>query len=215
MSRLPVIISFGGINAAGRSSFHHAYQRMVLESLPEQSQNQTILGLATLMNLVHHEQGHYLDSPGCSYTATEVARKFKQAVCDGTLVRRIDERLFSVNAVPWQKNLNLSPIDGKPVVFKTPKGHLPEPLPPGWRVTELGGKEVLVEIIEAVDIKVPSSRVFPVQSGGILPSGFDPEALYPSRNHPRGLQMTIYAASDAIKSIGIDWQTILKHVAPD
>jgi len=215
MSHLPVIIGFGGINAAGRSSFHQAYQRMVLDSISSQAQQETIVGLATLMNLVKQEAGQYVDSTGKRYSASEVASQFNQAVRDGTLVRRIDDRFFSVNATPWQKNLSLSPVNGAPVIFKTQKNHLPEPLPSSWKVTELGGREVQVEISEAIEIKVPSERVFPVQSGGILPSGFDPEALYPSRNHPRGLQMTIYAASDALQSIGIEWQEILKHLAPD
>ena len=33
MSRLPVIVGFGGYNAAGRSSFHHGFRRIVQESL--------------------------------------------------------------------------------------------------------------------------------------------------------------------------------------
>lgn len=215
MSHLPVIIGFGGINAAGRASFHQAYRRMVLESLPQAERQETVVGLATLMNLVRYEGDSFIDSQGHRYSAAEVASRFESAVCDGTLVRRIDERFFDVNAVPWQKNLSLNPVNGQPVVFKTQKNHLPEPLPANWKVTELTGKEVQVEVFEAIDIKVPSTRVFPVGSAGILPDGFDPEALYPSRNHPRGLQMTIYAASDALRSVGIDWQTILKHVAPD
>jgi acetoacetyl-[acyl-carrier protein] synthase len=215
MSHLPVIIGSGGINAAGRSSFHHAYQRMVLDSLPATYQAETILGLATLMNLVRHEGGQFSDVGGNRYNAAQVVNQFNQTVRNGTLVRHIDDHWFPVNAVPWQKSLSLSPVNGTPVVFRTQKNHLPEPLPASWRVTELAGKEVQVEITETIDIRVASERVFPVQSGGILPSGFDPEALYPSRNHPRGLQMTIYAASDAIKSVGIAWQTILKHVAPD
>lgn len=215
MSHLPVIIGFGGINAAGRASFHQAYQRMVLESLSPSLKEETIVGLATLMNRVKYEGGSFIDDRGHRYSATEVARQHGQAVQEGTLVRRIDERFFDVNAVPWQKNLSLNPNNGQPVVFRTQKNHLPEPLPASWKVTEVSGKEVQVEVHEAIDIKVPSQRVFPVGSAGMLPSGFDPEALYPARSHPRGLQMTIYAASDAIKSIGIDWQTILKHVAPD
>jgi acetoacetyl-[acyl-carrier protein] synthase len=34
-SRLPVIVGFGGVNAAGRVSFHHAYRRMVIDALGE------------------------------------------------------------------------------------------------------------------------------------------------------------------------------------
>ena len=36
-----------------------------------------------------------------------------------------------------------------------------------------------------------------VSSAGQLPTGFDPGALYQSRSHPRGLQLTVYGASDA------------------
>ncbi|HNF09694.1 MAG TPA: hypothetical protein PLX36_10580, partial [Pseudomonadales bacterium] len=35
MVRLPVIVGFGGINPAGRSSFHHGYRRLVLDVLDE------------------------------------------------------------------------------------------------------------------------------------------------------------------------------------
>ena len=41
MSHLPVIVGFGGYNAAGRSSFHHAYRRTVLESLNAEKQRRT------------------------------------------------------------------------------------------------------------------------------------------------------------------------------
>ena len=49
---LPVIVGFGGYNAAGRSSSHQAFRRMILESLPVQQQEITIVGLACLMG--HH-----------------------------------------------------------------------------------------------------------------------------------------------------------------
>ena len=44
----------------------------------------------------------------------------------------------------------------------------------------------------------------------MLPPGFEPGG-YPLRNHPRGLQMTIYAASDTLGSLGIDWESIQKE----
>jgi acetoacetyl-[acyl-carrier protein] synthase len=39
MSHLPIIVGFGGFSAAGRSSGHHAYRRMVIESLPAQERH--------------------------------------------------------------------------------------------------------------------------------------------------------------------------------
>ena len=54
-----------------------------------------------------------------------------------------------------------------------------------------------------------------MKAAGQLPTGFDPGKLYPSRNHPRGLQMSVYAASDALGCIGLDWDTVRRHVAID
>ncbi|MFM8353361.1 MAG: beta-ketoacyl synthase, partial [Gammaproteobacteria bacterium] len=51
MTRLPVIVGFGGINAAGRASFDHAYHRLVIETLNTPTQDATYRNLATLMNL--------------------------------------------------------------------------------------------------------------------------------------------------------------------
>ena len=52
MSRLPVIVGFGGYNAAGRSSFHHGFRRIVQESLDDSSRQETLAGLAVMMKLV-------------------------------------------------------------------------------------------------------------------------------------------------------------------
>ena len=45
--------------------------------------------------------------------------------------------------------------------------------------------------------------------------GFDPGALYTSRNHPRGLQMSIYAMSDALADLGLDWDQLAGSLPPD
>ncbi|MDR0219524.1 MAG: beta-ketoacyl synthase [Enterobacteriaceae bacterium] len=55
----------------------------------------------------------------------------------------------------------------------------------------------------------------PVPSAGQLPEGFDIGALYHAHNHPRGLRMTVYGASDLLNSIGIAWSEISSLVAPD
>jgi acetoacetyl-[acyl-carrier protein] synthase len=52
MQALPVIVGFGGYNAAGRSSSHQAFRRLVLESLSQEEQEQTIVSLACLMKLL-------------------------------------------------------------------------------------------------------------------------------------------------------------------
>ena len=46
---LPLIIGAGGINPAGRVSGHHAYRRLVIDSLSREKQERTYLSLAKLM----------------------------------------------------------------------------------------------------------------------------------------------------------------------
>ena len=52
----------------------------------------------------------------------------------------------------------------------------------------------------------------PTLAGGQLPSGFNPASTYNSRQHPRGLAMTIFGLSDALKSLGLSWEKILQKI---
>ncbi|NDH09115.1 MAG: beta-ketoacyl synthase [Gammaproteobacteria bacterium] len=54
-----------------------------------------------------------------------------------------------------------------------------------------------------------------VQSAGMIPKGFDPASLYSSHHHPRGLSLAVYGMSDALASLGIDWEQVLQHIHPD
>ena len=56
------------------------------------------------------------------------------------------------------------------------------------------------------------SPELPTLAGGQLPSGFNPASTYNSRQHPRGLAMTIFGLSDAVKSLGLPWEEILKKI---
>lgn len=125
-----MIVGAGGVNAAGRSSSHRAYQRLVADALPRQTRRSMWAQLATMMGLEAADE--------------ESARR-------GTLVRRIER--FDA--------------DGE------------------------------------------------VGAAGQLPSGFEPGALYPSRQHPRGLEMAVFAASDLLGSMGLPWETIQRKVAPE
>ena len=215
MSRLPVIVGFGGYNAAGRSSFHHGFRRMVIESLPAAERQQTLVGLAVLMKLVRVEADQYFDADDQPLSAAEIEQRFGQQILEGTLVRRIEKRYLDVDAAHWQKNLTVTGEAGKPFSFITLAKQLPEPLPSDWAIEALNDSEVLVTVYDGCDLKVDSFRALPVKSAGQLPSGLEPGELYASRFHPRGLQLTIVAATDALRSVGIDWQTIANSVEPD
>ncbi|MFN3581663.1 MAG: beta-ketoacyl synthase [Pseudomonas sp.] len=215
MSRLPVIVGFGGYNAAGRSSFHHGFRRTVLESLPAAERQETLAGLAVLMKLVQVKDDQYVDAEEQPLTLADIESRFGQQILDGTLVRRIEKRHLDVDAAHWQKNLTITGEAGKPFSFITLAKQLPEPLPTDWVIEPLNDNEVMVTVYDGCDIKVDSYRSLPVKSAGQLPSGFEPGEQYASRFHPRGLQMTIVAATDALRSTGIAWQTIVNSVQPD
>ncbi len=215
MSSLPVIVGFGGFSAAGRSSFHHAYRRMVLESLAPEVRRETLTGLATMMKLVRFVDGHYCDADGRRYSPADIEATFAQQIMDSTLVRRIEPQRFDPDAVLWHKSVAMNPEAGKVLSFTTSARQLPEPVPSSWQVTAVEGEQVRVEIRDHCEVKVDSFRESPVKSAGQLPSGFEPGELYNSRFHPRGLQMTIVAASDTVHSMGIDWKTIVGVVRPD
>lgn len=215
MSRLPVIVGFGGYNAAGRSSAHHGFRRTVIESLSVAERQQTLAGLAVLMKLVTWADGHYRDQDGNALSLEQLDARFATQILASTLVRRIEKNHLDVDAAPWQKNLTVTGPAGKPLSFITLRKQLPEPLPSDWTVEALNDNDVQVTLYDGCDIKVDSYRNLPVKSAGQLPSGFEPGELYASRFHPRGLQLTVVAATDALRSIGLPWQTIVDQVAPD
>jgi acetoacetyl-[acyl-carrier protein] synthase len=129
-----------------------------------------------------------------------------------TLVRKLESNLFDPTAIRVNKAATLG---GDALSFSVKKNQLPAMLPESWQVTEAGNGQVNVVCSEPVDVLFPDQRVSKVKSGGQLPTGFDPGSLYQSRNHPRGLQLTVYGASDALNSLGIDWDTVRQKVPAD
>lgn len=213
MSRLPVIVGFGGYNSAGRSSFHHGFRRTVIESLEPEARQETLTGLAVMMKLVSVVDGDYRSADGETLSKAEIERRYGQQILESTLIRRIERQYFDVDAAHWHKSLTVNAET--PLTFTTQRKQLPEPLPANWQVEELDGNQVRVTLHDSCEFKVDSYREMAVKSAGQLPTGFEPGELYNSRFHPRGLQLSVVAATDALRSVGIDWQTILDHVQPD
>jgi len=162
MSKLPVIIGMGGINAAGRSANFHSYKRMVSQSLSSQQMQDTWRNLALDMGLISGKQ--------------PLNDEVIEQVISGTLIRRIDA--FNPDAV----EINTKVADHS---------------------------EGETGILKAMN--TPMS----VTSAGCIPSGMDLSRLYKSRNHPKGLQLTVFGASDLLNSLGLNWQQIINSVGPD
>src|SRR3990167_4418074 len=200
---------------ACRSSAHHGFRRTVIESMSAADLQETLASLAILMKLVTFSAGQYHDHDGQPLDLPELEQRFGAQILASTLVRRIEKNHLDVDAAPWQKNLTVTGPAGKPLSFITLRKQLPEPLPSDWTVEALNDNDVQVTLYDGCDIKVDSYRELPVKSAGQLPSGFEPGELYASRFHPRGLQLTVVAATDALRSLGLPWQTIVEQVAPD
>ena len=197
LANLPVIVGIGGVNAAGRVSAHHAYRRLVIDALPNAATAETYRSLAGLMGLE--------DDPGAPET--------RAYINDHTLIRRIEQ--FDPDNIGWQRQTSLTPTADESMTFTLPARQLPERLPDNWTVLDSHGKTVTVRVDGRLDVLVPDRRTSTVSSAAQIPTGFDPGTTYQSRNHPRGLQLTVWGASDAIRSIGMDWDVLRKQVRPD
>jgi acetoacetyl-[acyl-carrier protein] synthase len=213
VNALPVIVGFGGYNAAGRSSSHQAFRRMVLESLSVAEQQQTVVSLACLMARVTKEGQGYRDASGQLLTASEVDSRYRADIINGTLIRGIES--FDPARVPGNKKISLTQAQGSDITFTMAKRDLPKTIPSDWQVRDLDDGTAEITAPSTSSLLVESYYELVAKSAGELPTGFNPSDHYNSRFHPRGLQMALLGASDAIYSLGIPWDKIAKSVQPD
>ncbi|KEY91313.1 3-oxoacyl-(Acyl-carrier-protein) synthase I [Candidatus Photodesmus blepharus] len=194
--KLPLIVGFGGINSAGRSSGFHSYKRMVEDVLTDTEMESTWQDLARRMGLIEN---------------TRLNDKIIADIKAGTLIRRIDS--FDPEKKLNQYKTTIS-SENELLSFTICKSKLPNQIPKNWNVREENNK-LKITVTGDINALIEGRINFPVTSGGNIPSGFEPGKLYNSRFHPRGLKLAIYGASDALNSMGIDWDTVLQHVEPD
>ncbi len=191
MSRLPVIVAQGGISPAGRTSNFHGYRRLVIEQLNQSDRRQTINALAQLGN------------------HPSVADE--QAILQGSLIRRLEDSLFESDSLYFHHPVEFR--ESSELVLADRR--LPKPLPDNWKIQKRENGLVYISISGSQKMMLPSTRSSPVNAAGQLPTGFQPEKLYQSRHHPRSLAMTIYGASDAIASSGLNWSDLKKKLSPE
>jgi acetoacetyl-[acyl-carrier protein] synthase len=196
MKKLPVIVGFGGINSAGRSSFHHSYRRMVQEGLTEKELAPMYKGLAALMGLENTENAD------------------RDYMLDHTLIRKIEKQTLDFDKIKIHRKTAMQSGE-QSIQFQTKKRQLPANLPENWQVEDAGAGLVNVTVNGEMEVMTQDSYMPSVTSASQLPTGFDPAKLYTSRNQPKGLQLTVFGASDALQSVGVDWATILQHINPD
>lgn len=191
MSRLPVIVAQGGVSPAGRTSGFHGYRRLVLDALEQRYQRQMLASLCALRNL-----------PGDTPEAD---------ILSGTLIRRLESSLFDSQSIYYHHPVEAQ--EGSEMILSGRR--LPAPLPANWQLEKLDDGRVKVRVGSGQKLMVPATRTSPVNAAGQLPTGFAPEKLYQSRHHPRSLAMTVFGASDALFSSGMDWIRIKQHLSPE
>ena len=94
MTSLPVIIGFGGISSAGRSSAHHAYRRTVLESLPAAQQAHTLRALAAMMGLVKYGTAGYQTADGAAIAEADIAPRFRDHILSCLWLHQLFLKIF-------------------------------------------------------------------------------------------------------------------------
>lgn len=195
MTALPLIVGFGGINAAGRSSDHQAFRRLIMDTLTPSETARTVNQIGALIGL----------GPDISMNEAQARH-----VLENTLIRRIHHDWFNPDAVPLNR---LGHTKETSSIWLGPL-QIPNPLPVGWSVGRKEGR--LTEyVIEPGDLLKPCTRKLSVQAAGMAPTGFRPDMFYPSRNHPRTLQLALFALSDCWLSSGLQWHHIKHHIAPN
>ncbi len=210
MKALPVIVGFGGVNAAGRTSFNHSYCRTVFESLPAKLQKSTIGSLSSLMGLAAlKSDGNFYDHKQQAISADNF-KALEAYILKNTLIRKMEQKHFDINKIARTIKVN-EPGNS----FFVNKRDMPKPFPKHWTIKKTLAEGSLIESSETYPFSTQFEYSLGVQSAGQLPTGFDPAETYKSHFHPKGLQLAIVSASDAVKSVGIEWNEIKQKLAPD
>lgn len=216
LANLPVITAMGGISPAGRSAHHYGYKRLVFDKLGGDEQQKTLINLAVLSERIHYNGKHWEDSFKQEINLDAWLAENRQSLLDSTLIRKLENNIFDPTAQRHHNAARMSPPgEAESFTFTVRKRHLPNQIPENWEVRESEGIYCEVTVTGKIDVMIEDTHASPVNYAGQLPSGFDPSALYASRNHPRALQMTIFSISDALYGMGIDWEVIRQKVAPE
>ena len=220
---IPVIVGYGGINPAGRGSGDIAYLRTVIDAVGRKKEQETILALSSLMErITFQESGGWIDQQGQSLTEDQMLERYKEDVLKNTLIRKISSDFdFDPDNILHHIPVEIDSLENSSLKLKLQKMHREfcSNLPEGIRLEESGGDGDASEphLISNTQIKLSAhlSKVFEVKSAGILPDGFNAKNLYRCKQHPKGLQLTIYGASDAIHSLGLDIGDVMNLVQPN
>ena len=196
MKPIPFIVGFGGFSAAGRSAFHMAYNRLVIEEIEESDRLQTFASLAIMMNLVSYEKGKFYTKEKKSISLAEIEQKYGSYIKENTLLRKNPKKEFAQNSFFQNLKIKITPSEFQQIKAFSKNQSLDIP------ATE-------------IEVFLPTKKPSKVMCAGCLPTGFQAADYYPSLHHPETIQLAILGVSDALHSVGIDWEEIQQLVPLD
>ncbi len=201
MFNLPVIVGFGGINSAGRSSGNQSLMR-ALAGFDRLSDN---------VALSNKDMEYLLESLS-SLTNIETN---KDLLFKNSLIRKNSDNNTTAS------NLDITLChDSDNCYFDITTKNLPSPIDQEWRIQKLDKTKSRVYLSKNKELNIlfKQEKKLDVNIAGYLPTNFlyNKNWEYPDRNkHPRGLRMAIYAINDALSWSGLDWDSLTQNINPD
>ena len=196
MKPIPLIVGFGGLSAAGRSAFHIAYNRLVIEEIDKSDKLQTFASLAIMMNLVNYEKEQFYTLEKKKISLEEIEQKYGDYIKKNTLLRKIPKKEFAKDSIFQNSKIKITSSAFQQIKAFSQNQSLDIP-------------------VEEIEVFLPTKKPSKVMCAGCLPTGFEAANHYPSLHHPETIQLAILGVSDALHSIGIDWEEIQQLVSPD
>ena len=126
MAKLPLIVGFGGISSAGRSSLHHGYGRLVLDKLSQQDALATKASLASVMGLIKKSSSSWQDNNDDEIELSNYLEEISPQLQNGSLIRQLEDNLFDPQHLLFHKHVSLSGKEEMPIEFMLSKKHLPD-----------------------------------------------------------------------------------------
>ena len=140
MANLPVIVGFGGISPAGRSSGLNGYRRLVFESLDLPKRINTLQNLGSLMGRINKDSdGSWLWDKNTVLDIEKCLMENTLDLLNGTLVRKLETNLFDPSQIIQNKNFKLIANNERGMQFSILNKSLPQVLPKEWRFLSNNG----------------------------------------------------------------------------
>jgi len=216
-SFFPVIIgSVGGLNPAGRSGALRAFSFLMREVLSPAAQCESVVHQARLMNLISWNDTWVEYQSQKSLTESAIFEKYNAILNAHCFIRKPkDDCYFDPYASPTLQEIFLEEGD-----LLWPREELPKHLPPHLMVSGEDPEKRLVRLRLSREMKalIPGHVKLQVSSAGMVPDGISLEATGfgdKSSRIPRNIKLALFGASDCMKSLGLSFEDITRHIPHD